>query len=73
MSEAAPATATPTPTRVSEAAPATATPPPQVLPKTGRGENGSGMFWLLTGLGSLLVAAGAGLELHRRSRRETRA
>ncbi|MCM8750319.1 hypothetical protein NET02_14290 [Thermomicrobiaceae bacterium CFH 74404] len=72
VSEAAPATATP-PTRVSEASPIVGAPPPQVLPKTGRGEGSSGMLWLLTGLGSLLMAAGCGVELHRRSRRGLRA
>ena len=71
VSEAAPATATP-PTRVSEASPVVGAPPPQVLPKTGGG-SGSSLLWLLTGLGSLLIAAGAGMELHRRSRRGTRA
>ena len=73
VSEAAPVVATPSPSPVTEAAPAVSEPLPQVLPKTGRGEAGSATLWLLAALGSLLVATGTGLELHRRSRRSTRA
>lgn len=67
VNQPAPPASTP-PTRVSEASPVVGSRPPQVMPKTGRGHGGSGILWLLTGLGSLLVAAGCGLEVHRRSR-----